>query len=110
MYEDAFKARGFMLRMNMGVGAQKMTNALVDAVKPRLQTDGTALDDFSALLLKGLPDGCKKSMCLMFGCGSGRISLTVDGMAVGAVASKPLAQAFVDVYCDDNAVCKLHPV
>lgn len=27
MYEDVFKAPGFVLKMNMGVGAEKMTNA-----------------------------------------------------------------------------------
>ena len=30
MYEDVFKSPGFVLKMNM-----KMTNALVDAIKPR---------------------------------------------------------------------------
>jgi len=111
MYENFAKDKGFILKMAMGVGAGKMTNALVDAVKPRLPAkDVAALDDFKALLLKGLPNGCSRNMCLLFATGSGKLSLFVDDAFVGAVASKPLATAFVGVYCDANAVCKLSPI
>lgn len=109
MYEDVFKSPGFVLKMNMGVGAEKMTNALVDAIKPRC-SDGASLDKFSDLMISGLPDGCKKNMELCFGTSGGKLSLAVGGKAIGAVASKPLAKAFAAVYCDRNAVCKLCPV
>lgn len=128
MYEDMFKSKGFMLKMAMGVSAQKMTNvqdgvavlpreltrraqALVDAVKPRLKSgDQSSLEKFSALLLRGLPDGCARNMCLMFGTAGGKLSLVVDGKQIGSVASKPLAEAFTGVYCDANAVCTLKKV
>lgn len=111
MYEDPiFKAKSFMLQMSMGVGAQKMTSALVDAVKPRIKSDEESLTKFSELMLKGLPNGCSRNMCLSFGTGGGKLTLTVDGQHIGAVPSKPLAEAFVRVYSDSNAVCKLYPV
>jgi len=111
MYQNFAKDKGFVLKMAMGVGAQKMTNALVDAVKPRLpKGNDKALESFSSLLLQGLPEGCKKHTCLLFGTGAGKLSLFVNDKFIGSVASKPLAQAFVGVYCDDNAVCKLKPV
>uniref|UniRef100_A0A7S3K7G9 Chalcone isomerase domain-containing protein n=1 Tax=Aureoumbra lagunensis TaxID=44058 RepID=A0A7S3K7G9_9STRA len=110
MYEDAFKHKGFMLKMAMGVSAQKMTNALVDAVKPRLKNDSSALEKFSDLMLKGLPDGCSKNMCLLFGTSGGKLSLFVNEKLVGSVSSKALTKAFADIYCDNNAVCKLVPI
>ena len=108
MYQDSFKSKGFMLKMAMGVGAPKMTTALVDALKPRC-SDAKALDQFSDVMLAGLPDGCSKGMSLAFGTGGGKLSLSVNGKAVGAVASKPLAKAFANIYCDKNAVCALNP-
>ena len=89
MYQDSFKSKGFLLKMAMGVGAPKMTTALVDALKPRC-SDAKALDQFSDVMLAGLPDGCSKGMSLAFGTGGGKLSLSVNGKAVGAVASKPL--------------------
>jgi len=61
-------------------------------------------------MLSSLPDGCKKNMELCFGTGGGKLSLSVGGKAMGAVASKPLCQAFAGIYCDRNAVCKLADV
>ena len=111
LYENFVKDKGFMLKMSMGVSATKMTNALVDAVKPRLpKGNDKALDDFSSLMLKGLPNGCAKKMCLLFGTTGGKLSLFVDDRFIGSVSSKPLATAFVGIYCDDNAVCKLKPI
>lgn len=133
MYEDIFKSKGFMLQMAMGVSAHKMTNvrimfhvficalnrhtfaksraqALIDAVKPRLKSDYDALEKFSDLLLRGLPNGCARKMCLLFGTSGGKLSLAVDGELIGAVSSKPLTEAFVGVYCDASAVCKLENV
>ncbi|KAJ1458012.1 hypothetical protein M885DRAFT_514578 [Pelagophyceae sp. CCMP2097] len=110
LYENNFSGKAFVLRMAMGVSAAKMTGALVDAVRPRLSGDAKALDDFAALLTKGLPQGCKRDMCLTFGTSGGKLSVNVDGKNVGSVSSKPLALAFEGVYCDKNAVCCLNPV
>jgi hypothetical protein len=61
-------------------------------------------------MLKGLPDGCPKGTCLEFGTSGGKLSLDVNGKTIGAVTSQDLAKAFADIYCDQNAVCKINPV
>lgn len=46
----------YELKMSYGVGAQKMTSALADALKPRC-SDASSIEAFEACLLEGLPDG-----------------------------------------------------
>ena len=77
--------KGFLLKMKMGVGAEKMSNALVDAVKPRC-SDGAAVDQFKELMVSGLPDGCKKGMELGFDTSGGKLGLTVNGRGRGSVS------------------------
>ena len=49
MYEDiSSKAKGFNLRMLMGVSSEKMTNSLKDALKPRC-SDEAALVGFESV-------------------------------------------------------------
>ena len=101
--------KGFLLKMKMGVGAEKMSNALVDAVKPRC-SDNAAVDQFKELMVSGLPDGCKKGMELGFDTSGGKLGLTVNGRGRGSVSSRKLCGAFEGVYTDSKAVCKLNAV
>mmetsp|Transcript_20250 Transcript_20250/g.60408 ORF Transcript_20250/g.60408 Transcript_20250/m.60408 type:complete len:163 (-) Transcript_20250:28-516(-) len=105
-YETKLKASNFLLKMSMGVGAEKMANALVAAVEPRCK-DKAAVEDFKDMMIGALPDGCKKRTELAFSTTGGKLALAVNGKARGAVASKPLCKAFCDVYTDKKAVCTL---
>ena len=64
------------------------------------------------MMHKGLPKGggCPKGTSLEFGTGGGKLSLTVNDKEIGSVASKPLAKAFADIYCDKHAVCKMQKI
>mmetsp|Transcript_31082 Transcript_31082/g.29918 ORF Transcript_31082/g.29918 Transcript_31082/m.29918 type:complete len:207 (-) Transcript_31082:62-682(-) len=99
----------FVLQMSYGIGSQKMSSALVDALKPRCN-DEKAIEEFEDLMMAGLPDGAKKGTKLTFVTGGGKLSLTVNNNNVGKVSSKSLATAFPKVYTDDNAVCQLNSV
>ena len=98
-----------MLKMSYGVGSAKMTAALADGLKPRC-SDAVAIGSFESCMLKGLPDGAPKGTSLTFDTSGGKLSVAVNDKLVGVVASKPLASAFVGLYCDSNAVCKMKPV
>ena len=103
--------KSFLLKMSMGVGAQKMSSALVDALKPRCQDCGeNDIGDFESLLLSGLPDGAPKGTQLLFGTGGGKLTITIDEKDIGSVSSKALAKAFANIYTDENAVCQLKSV
>ena len=52
--------KGFLLKMKMGVGAEKMSNALVDAVKPRC-SDNAAVDQFKELMVSGCPTAARRA-------------------------------------------------
>ena len=49
----------FLLKMNMGVGTEKMSGALSDALKPRCKNKD-AIADFEVLLKNGCPKGRAK--------------------------------------------------
>ncbi|KAL3928139.1 MAG: hypothetical protein SGBAC_012777 [Bacillariaceae sp.] len=100
----------FLLQMTYGVGAEKMTKALKDALEPRLGSgsDGD-LQAFEQLMLKGLPKGAPKGTQMTFGTGGSKLSLQVNGKQVGTIGSKPLAKAFCGIYTDRKAVCALKP-
>ena len=98
----------YMLKMSYGVGAQKMTSALADALKPRCD-DAQSIEAFEACLLKGLPNGAPKGTTMTFKTG-GALSVAVNGKAVGSIGSKKLATAFANIYCDKNAVCSMKAV
>lgn len=99
----------FILKMYYSVGAQKMTSALVDALKPRCE-DVSAIESFGKLLLEGLPSGAASGTELTFGSASGKLTMTVDGKTVGTIVSNDLATSFGNIYTDDNAVCTMTPV
>lgn len=98
----------FLLQMTFGIGAEKMASALTDALKPRCSDKGK-MDEFRALLVQGLPNGCPKGTQLAFGTGGGKLSLEVNGKNVGSIGSKPLATGFGGIYTDRNAVCAMTP-
>lgn len=99
----------FLLQMTFGIGAEKMASALKDALKPRCN-DGAAIDEFEALMVKGLPKGASKGTKLAFATKGGKLNLQVDLKNVGTIASKPLATAFGGIYTDKKAVCTMTPV
>jgi len=105
LYEKG-KDETYVLKMSYGVGAQKMTSALSEALKPRCK-DSSLVAAFEECLLKGLPDGAPKGTCLAFATGGGKLALKVNDKPVGTVASKPLAAAFAGIYSDNNAVCAM---
>jgi len=99
----------YELKMSYGVGAQKMTSALADALKPRC-SNAKLIEDFEACLLEGLPDGAPKGTKLTFSTGGGSLGVAVNGKKVGAVGSKVLCSAFANIYSDKNAVCTMNAV
>lgn len=108
LYESG-ASKSFLLKMSYGVGAQKMSSALSEALKPRC-SDAKVISDFEACLLDGLPDGAPKGTELAFNTAGGKLSVAVNGKSVGAIKSKPLASAFAGIYCDKKAVCEMKPV
>lgn len=98
----------YMLKMSFGVGAQKMTEALADALKSRCD-DADSIAEFEACLLKSLPNGAPKGTTLSFRTG-GALGISVNGKASGTIGSKALSSAFRDIYCDANAVCIMKPI
>jgi uncharacterized protein YcbX len=102
----------FMLKMAFSVGAQKMSSALVDALKPRCKGSCSRgeITEFETLVLSGLPNGAPKGTEIVFGTGGGKLTFTVNEKAVGSIYSKSLASAFEKIYTDKNAVCVLKPV
>jgi len=108
LYEQG-KDETYVLKMSYGVGAQKMTSALSEALKPRCK-DASLVAAFEECLLNGLPDGAPKGTCLAFATGGGKLALSVNDKPVGKVASKPLAQAFCGIYSDKNAVCAMQSI
>jgi uncharacterized protein YcbX len=100
----------FMLKMAFSVGAQKMSSALVDALKPRCKGCSKEITEFETLVLSGLPNGAPKGTEMVFGTGGGKLTVTVNDKAIGSISSKSLASAFEKIYTDKNAVCALKPV
>ena len=98
----------FMLKMAMGVSAEKIASSTADAVRPRC-ADKTAVDKFQCMLKDGLPNGCSKGTSLTFGTGGGKLSIAVNDRSIGSITSKPLAKAFAAVYTDKKAVLQLKP-
>ena len=99
----------FLLKMNMGVSAEKIASSTAAAVRPRC-SDKDAVDKFETMLVAGLPNGCARGTSLAFGTSGGKLSIAINDKNVGSVSSKPLAKAFADIYTDKNAVLELKPV
>ena len=105
----------FVLKMNFNVNAEKMSNALMDALKPRCEKLGCEagqVEAFKKYVMDALPNGAKPGTTLMFNTGGNKVILTVNNgkAAKGGVTGKAVAKAFAGIYTDSHAVCKMNPV
>lgn len=99
----------YEIKMSYGVGAQKISSSLADALKPRC-SDMKSIEAFEVCLLKGLPNGAPKGTKMAFSTAGGALKIAVNDKPMGTIGSKALASAFANIYCDKNAVCSLVPV
>mmetsp|Transcript_20494 Transcript_20494/g.29644 ORF Transcript_20494/g.29644 Transcript_20494/m.29644 type:complete len:161 (-) Transcript_20494:88-570(-) len=99
----------FLLKMNMGVTAEKIATSTAKAIRPRCG-DKESVEEFEKCLIGGLPDGCGKGTKLAFVTGGGKLTICVNDKEVGQIKSGPLAKAFAGIYTDKNAVLTLEPV
>jgi uncharacterized protein YcbX len=106
----------FVLKMNMSINSEKMSSALLDALKPRCSSKFKCTTDeiqqFKDMILQSLPSGAKSGYALSFHItnGGNKITLSVNNKEKGHVISRPVAQAFIAIYTDSNAVCDMRPV
>lgn len=103
----------FVLKMAFNVKAEQLSEALMDALKPRCESLGCEkgqVKEFKTFVMSALPNGAKKGTVLMFNTASGKIALTVNGKAAGKMPGKALASAFAGIYTDSKAVCKMYSV
>lgn len=104
----------FLLKMNFSVNAEKMANALVDALKPRcekLKCDSGQVEEFKQYVVGALPDGAKSGTKLLFNTGGNKVTLAVNGKAAaGKMSGKAISQAFAGIYTDSSAVCRMNPI
>jgi len=98
----------FLLKMNFGVGAKKIADALADSVAPRHTGSADDVQRLKDLIFGGVSssrDGsATKGTTFQFDCGSDSLGVTVNGKSQGSVESPGLSKSFCDVYLDDNCV------
>ena len=104
-----YSSGDYVLKMSYGVGAAKMSGALVDALKPRC-SDAKSIAEFEACLVGGLPNGATKGTELVFSTGGFKLGVAVNGKKVGSVGGPSLCKAFAKIYTDKKAVCAMHEV
>lgn len=94
----------FVIKMNFKVGAEKISSAIADSVRPR-HSSASEVSDLKDLIFKGVSDkgAAVKGTVIEFECSDG-VEVTVDGKGRGKVESPGLAKALCDVYLDDNSV------
>jgi uncharacterized protein len=102
----------FVLKMAYSVNAEKLSGALMDALKPRCKALGCSdqVEAFKAFVMGTLPNGAKQGTTLVFHTGGGKVTLSVDGKPNVKIMGKSLAKAFAGIYTDANAVCKMKSV
>ena len=102
----------FVLKMAYNVNAEKLSGALMEAIKPRCKTLGCSdrVEEFKEFVMSSLPAGAKSGTTLVFNTGGNKVTLSVNGKAASKIVGKPLAQAFAGIYTDSNAVCKMKSV
>lgn len=96
----------FLLKMNFGVGAEKMASAIAESVAPR-HKNAAEVDELKTLIFDGVEaKGGKatKGTTFQFDCAASGVDVSVDGKKQGNVASSGLSKAFCDVYLDDKCV------
>jgi Chalcone isomerase-like len=95
----------FDLQMSFKVSGEKMASAIAESVVPRFKGPKDEIDQLKSMISSGVgPDGATKGTQFRFECGPNGIAVSVNGQATGSISSKPLAQAFCDVYLDDKCV------
>jgi uncharacterized protein len=99
----------FMLKMSYNVNAEKLSDALMEAIKPRCKTLGCSdqVDAFKEFVTGALPNGAKAGTTLVFNTGGGKVTLSVNDKPPVKIVGKTLAQAFAGIYTDANAVVKM---
>lgn len=102
----------FVLKMAYNVNAEKLSGALMEAIKPRCATLGCSdqVDDFKKFVMGSLPSGAKSGTTLVFNTGGGKVTLSVNGKSAVKIVGKAVASAFAGIYTDANAVCKMKSV
>ncbi|KAG7359472.1 MOSC domain containing protein [Nitzschia inconspicua] len=104
----------FVLKMYMSISREKMSSALMDALKPRCKTFGCDANqdtEFQDMVLQALPsEGAKSGTVLTFTTFGNKVALTVNGKAAGKVSGKAIAKAFAAIYTDSKAVCTMNPI
>ncbi|KAL3920080.1 MAG: hypothetical protein SGILL_003441 [Bacillariaceae sp.] len=104
----------FVLKMNMSVNAEKLSSALMDALKPRckkLKCDANQENEFKEMVLEALPsEGAKSGYTLIFNTSGNKVTLTVNGKMAGKISGKAVAKAFAAIYTDKNTVCVMESV
>mmetsp|Transcript_11187 Transcript_11187/g.13508 ORF Transcript_11187/g.13508 Transcript_11187/m.13508 type:complete len:212 (-) Transcript_11187:745-1380(-) len=100
------QSTSFLLQMNFKVGAEKMASAIADSVSPRHTGNPADVEDLKGLIFQGVSakGAAVKGTTLQFDCSSSGVDVAVDGAAQGNVNSTSLAEAFCDVYLDDDCV------
>ncbi|CAB9496996.1 amidoxime reducing component 2 [Seminavis robusta] len=102
----------FVLKMAYSVNAEKLSGALMDALKPRCEELGCGdqVEEFKAFVMDALPNGAKQGTQLVFNTAGGKVTLSVNGKPASKISGKAVAKAFTGIYTDANAVCKMKPV
>lgn len=102
----------FVLKMSHTVNAEKLSDALMEAIKPRCKALGCSdqVEAFKEFVMGSLPNGAKSGTTLVFTTGGGKVTLSVNEKKAVKIVGKTLAQAFAGIYTDSNAVVKMKSI
>lgn len=98
--------KSVVLKMVRKITGEKMSSALADSVRPRMNgKDQQSLSKFQSILSTSLKDGLTEETVLGFRSGiGGKLSVLVNGALRGDVQSPVLCQALMDVYLGGSPV------
>jgi hypothetical protein len=97
----------FVLEMVYSTGAEKISGAIGEGVKPRYDGDPSDIGKLESLIVEGvnaIGGQAIKGTTFRFDCSDNGVSVTVNGVEQGVAAFKGLGSAFVDVFMDGNSV------
>lgn len=105
LISSAFE-KSVVLKMVRKVTGEKMSSALADSVKPRMNgQDQSALTMFQSILSSSLKNGLTEETVLGFRSGTGgKLSVLVNGANCGDIQSPVLCKALMDVYLGGSPV------
>jgi len=98
-----------LIKMNMNESVEEFTAPLTDALKSRA-FDQESVARFRDLMLRSLPDGCKKGQQFEIQTADEKLRVTIDGHISGDIESRSLANAFIAIHTDHNAISTLYEV